>query len=260
MSRQSGFALLIVLWSVVLLSLLATQITAAGRSDLQLAGNLREAAEAEAAADAGVFTAIYRVLDPATRWAADDSPHVEDFGRFRLTIRVLDEDGKVNPNLVPPDLMAALLMAGGADAATARAIAIAIGEWRFPGNAAQKLQRYRAAGRQAGPTGQPFRSVGELGLVLGMTPALLTAVSPHMSVYADGSLEYAHADPALQAIIRGLTGAAPPPPAIPPPPTAATITATAVDAKGGRFTRRATVAFGRDRAGHLFRILAWQAA
>jgi len=41
--RQRGFALLIVLWSMALLALLLTQVTATGRSETQLADNLRRA-------------------------------------------------------------------------------------------------------------------------------------------------------------------------------------------------------------------------
>ena len=255
-----GFALLIVLWSVVLLALLATQITAAGRSELQLAANVREAASAAAAADAGVFTGVFHVLDPAGRWEADGSTHEAAFGRFRLAIQVQDENGRLSPNLAPPDLLAGLLAAEGAGAAQAAGVAQAIVDWRFPGGGPQKLRQYQAAGRTLVPTGQPFRSVAELGLVLGMTPELLARVAPHLSVYADGALDYAHADPVLQSVLRAALGG-PPPAAIglAAPPSVATITATASDSRGGRFTRRAVVAFGKDGAGRLFRVLAWQA-
>ena len=50
-NRQRGFALLIVLWTVAFLALLGTQIVAAGRSDTQLADNLKQEAVLEAAAD-----------------------------------------------------------------------------------------------------------------------------------------------------------------------------------------------------------------
>jgi general secretion pathway protein K len=258
---QRGFALLIVLWSIVLLALLATQITAAGRSELQLAANLREAASAEAAADGGVFMAVFHVLDtPAARWDADGSIHETSQGRFRLQVRIEDENGKINPNSAPQDLLAALLSAEGADVSASQSIAHAIVEWRFPGNAQAKAQQYRSAGQSVAPDGQPFRTVADLGNVLGMTPELLSRIAPHLSVYADSAVEYAHADRVVQSVLRLASGG--PPPASPgpsPPPTVATITSEATDARGGRFVRRAVVAFASDQAGRLFRTLTWQA-
>ena len=69
-SSPGGFALLIVLWSVVLLALLATGITAAGRSQTQLAGNVRRAAAAEAAADGGIYAAAFHTTDAPARGLA----------------------------------------------------------------------------------------------------------------------------------------------------------------------------------------------
>ncbi len=248
------------LWSIVLLALLATQITAAGRSELQLATNLREAASAEAAADGGVFMAVFHVLDAPTRWDANGSIHEASQGRFRLRVRIEDENGKINPNTAPPDLLAALLSAEGADDSTSRSIAQAVEAWRSPTTAQAQAQQYRSAGRSLAPDGLPFRSVADLGNVLGMTPELLARVAPHLSVYADSAVEYDHADPVVQSVLRASGG---PPPATPvgpaPPPTVATITSEASDALGGRFVRRAVVAFTPDQAGRLFRTLTWQA-
>lgn len=69
--RDRGFALLIVLWAVVLLALLATRLMAAGRTELQLSANLRGAAEAEAAADGAVQEAMFHLLNPSDAWRAD---------------------------------------------------------------------------------------------------------------------------------------------------------------------------------------------
>lgn len=256
--RQAGFALLIVLWSTGFLALLALHMTSAGRTELKLAANVRDAASAEAAADAGVFAAIFHSLDPATRWAADNALHQDALGRFALAIRIEDENGKVNPNFAPADLLAGLIAASGASPDTAKTVAAAIVDWRDPGAKARTLDRYRAAGRSFAPAGLPFRDTAELGQVIGMTPALLAALGPHLSVYADAGLTYAHADPVVQAVTRALNGGAAPPADLSPPPAVITITATAGAADGARFTRRATVALGPDPAGRLFRILAWR--
>ena len=42
--HQRGFALLLVLWAMVLLSLIGARIAACGRAEAQLAANVRDAA------------------------------------------------------------------------------------------------------------------------------------------------------------------------------------------------------------------------
>ncbi len=256
--QPRGFALLIVLWSVVLLALLTTGITAAGRSDLQLAGNIRRAAAAQAAADGAVFNAAFHLTDAGPRaWPADGRARSLAFGTYTVTVTVADEGRKLNPNYAPPELMAAVLTAAGADRVGATALASAIVRWHEVGNIAAEVARYRNAGMAAAPTGQPFASVDELGLVIGMNPALLARVRPFLSVYAVGPLNVAQADPVLRAAFLSLGAREPPPPS--PHPTVVDVRADAQARDGSRFVRHAVVELGKDRAGRAFRILTWDA-
>ena len=59
---QRGFALLIVLWTLVLLSLILAQLLSAGRSEAQLATKLRDAAVAEAVADGAVQDTLFHLM------------------------------------------------------------------------------------------------------------------------------------------------------------------------------------------------------
>ena len=110
----------------------------------------------------------------------------------------------------------------------------------------------------AAPTGQPLRSVAELGLVIGMTPGLLARISPYLSVLAPGPLQAARADPLVQEIVRSLGGDQPASSAA-SPPTMVNITADARGTDGSRFIRHAVVSLGQDHSGRLFRILVWEA-
>ena len=202
-----GFALLIVLWSLVLLSLLATGITAAGRSQLQLAGNLRRSAAAEAAADGGIYAAAFHASDTSPRaWLPDGSAHTMRIGGYELDVRIRDESAFLNPNTAPPELFAALLIAIGAEPTQATAIAQSVVDWRAPGAREPVIQRYRSAGLSAAPTGQPFRSIDELGLVIGMTPQLLAQLRPHLSIFTEGPVQAARADTIIQSALRSLGG------------------------------------------------------
>jgi general secretion pathway protein K len=63
-------------------------------------------------------------------------------------------------------------------------------------------QEYRAAGLAYGPPGVRFTELGQLSDVLGMTPALLVALKPHLSLYQQSDPAMAAADPVVrQAIV-----------------------------------------------------------
>lgn len=261
-SHDGGFALLIVLWSVVLLALLVTGIAAAGRSDVQLAANLRGAAQAEAAADGAVHAAAFHLLDPAAPWAADGTSRVLDQPGARVALRIEDEAGKINPNLASLELLQALLRQVGADAQAASRIAAAIVDWRFPGDAPRpngaKAPQYQAAGLPYGPPNAPFESLSELGAVLGMTPELLARLLPSLSLLNDAEPDPQRAGPAVLAAMRQATGAAPARPGPARPPRTVTITAEAA-AEGSRFTRRATIRLGGTPKEPLMQVLTWEA-
>jgi general secretion pathway protein K len=243
---------------VVLLALLTTVMTAAGRTDVQLAGNLRRAAAAEAAADGGVNAAIFHVSDaPARAWQPDDQPHQMQIGSFAVTIHLTDENGKLNPNYAPAQLMAALISAVGVDPGRAATLAQAISDWHAAQNPEQLVQQYRTAGMAVAPTGQPFRSVEELGLVMGMTPDVLARLRPYVSVYAPGPLAVSHSPPLLQAVVQSLQGSQPSTPAA--RPTAVSIVADARRGDGSRYIRHAIVHLGTDAVGRPFRVLQWEA-
>jgi general secretion pathway protein K len=207
--RQQGFALLIVLWSLVLLALLGSQILATARQDAQIARNTLESAELEAAANGAVQQAIYAVLDGTNRhWNADGVPRTLRIGRTLVSVRVENEIDKVNPNIASIELLQALLRQVGADPATAAGVAAAIVEWRLAGgNGARPgpaLARYVAAGRDYGPSGAPFVSLEEVGAVLGMTPDLLVRLGPHLTLFTEDDPTTATGDPVVAQALGAL--------------------------------------------------------
>jgi general secretion pathway protein K len=182
--RDAGFALLIVLFVTVLLALLISQFLGAGRSQLAIAGNLRDAARANAAADGGLALGIMA----ASRGQNKGTSLQRDIGGIAVTIRLASIDGLINPNTAPPALLAGLMRAAGAPAQQATTLAHAIETWRSPATSvAQAIATsaaYRAAGRIAGPDGTNFRTIGSLGEVLGMDQALLVRMRPALSLFA----------------------------------------------------------------------------
>lgn len=205
--RDGGFALLVVLWTLVLLGLLTTRLVASGRTAINLAGNLRAAAEARALADGAINDAVFHVLatGPA-HWQPDDTVHHLREGPVTVTVRIRSLAGMINPNIAPPALLAGLFQAVGATRNHAQSLAQAVITWRSPPLSARarktRLARYRRAGLAYGPPGRRFSDLAELGDVIGMTPRLLAKCRPHMSLHQHAAPDPAFADPVVR---RALT-------------------------------------------------------
>ncbi len=261
--RSRGFALLIVLWTMVLLALLVTEITSAGRSDAELAANLRGSAVAEASADGAEAIALFHYLDPsALHWPADGVRHRLRIGDAEVAVTMTDEDGLVNPNTASASLLMALLRRIGVDPGGAARLAAAMVDWRSsagtaPSPFAAKMLPYRAAGMAWGPPSGPFRSAGEIALVLGMTPTLLARLRPHISVFTEGGIDSALADPIVRAALADANGGIVPP-ALGDSGAARTlrITARATANDGSRFTRTSVVSV--NPANGALATLAWR--
>jgi general secretion pathway protein K len=261
---QAGFALLIVVWSLVLLSFILAHVLSAGRSEVQLARNLRIAAEAEPVADGAVQNTIFHLLDPSPgRWPLQGRHDIALPGGV-AAVEIENVAGKINPNAADEPLLDAMLTLCGASATQVARIAQAIMTWRAPPAPADNpAAPYAAAGLGYAPPGAPFETNDEIGLVLGMTPRLRDCLLPHISIYQENETPSLPAADAfvirtlsLDAQQTGATNLLTNDEAGDP---TVTITARAVGRGGGRFTRRATIRLVPGRRGRPFRILSWQA-
>ena len=244
-ARQRGFALLIVLWSMALLALIGTRITAAGHGDAQLATNLRANAVAEAAADGAVFEAVFHFMDhSAGHWAADGLAHRVAMPQAQVGVTLVDDSGKISLNNAPPPLLRGLLRALGVDRQLAAVLTDQIVDWRsrspIPHSLGAKWPQYKAAGRDWGPPGRPFRTFDELGMVLSMTPQILDRLRPYLSPYTYSTPKPDAAQPVIRAALADAAAEGAASLGFDVEPTL-TITATAISAGGGRFTRRAVI-------------------
>jgi Tfp pilus assembly protein PilX len=59
--RNGGFALIIVLWTLVLIGFIVAHLTASGRTEIRIAGNLVANSASQAAADGAIFEAIFNL-------------------------------------------------------------------------------------------------------------------------------------------------------------------------------------------------------
>ncbi len=253
------------LWWLALLMFLAMQITAATHTSVLIAANFHGSAVAEARADGAVNEAIFQVL--VGNWKADGAPHVVPDAQVVTEVRIDDEGGKIDPNVAPAALMQALLRQCGAPPKTAAQLADTIDEWRSidllqPAGSVGGAQ-YRLAGRSYLPPNSRFVSIDELGLVLGMTPALLQCMEPHVSVY---SLSVPSLLTTTDPMVRqALTAAYPYDTAQTVAATAyrpavIRVTATTGKSDGSRFSRVAVVRVvpAEPDENYVYKILSWE--
>ncbi len=189
--RQSGVALIMVLWIITLLSVIAVSFLHTIRTEVNVVGNSVARVKAETLADAGLQRAIYELFKPQNtegRWIADGSSREWRYGELVVNISMQDETGRIDINTANAQLLRGLLLSQGLVEDDALKLVDAIADWRDADS--QKRPRgaeatdYAAAGLTYGPANAPFQSVEELVLVMGMTPELYARIAPLITVYS----------------------------------------------------------------------------
>lgn len=262
--RSRGFALLIVLWTLVLIAFIVIHVSASGRTEIRIANNLVANAVVEAAADGAIAAAIFNLSDPRPeqRWPLDAAPRELVIGDCRVSVRLQNEASWVNPSLAPPAIVEALLRATGSDPESARRLAAAIAEWVGSAPVARPqdvvLADYRAAGLDYGPPGAPIETLDELGRVVGMTPTIFAAIRPHLTLFGPPEPNPAGADPVVARALAQMPKVGAVSAANQPPPDVLTIriTAAAAGPNNARVTRSASVRFG-SALPRGYAVLAW---
>ncbi len=197
--HDRGFALLIVLWWTVLLALLGTQLAGAGRLEVKRSGNVRDAAVADAAAEGALQTAAFHLLENGKdKWAADGAIHTMPLTGGSASIGISDETSKIGLNQATAGLLAALMSLLGEDHQQAVVLADAILDWRTSSATTRSSTAKAAAYTTYAAPGSDFETLSELGLVKGMTPALLQRLTPYLTVYQTGDPDLANADPIVR--------------------------------------------------------------
>jgi general secretion pathway protein K len=226
--RQTGIALILVLWVLTLLTVMAVGLTATQRTETALAEGHVSAAQFRAVSDAAIaFTMlVYSIPPPEPSTTSAPAPATADtdlttwvpngnevpwrFGGMDLRIRVLNEGSLIDLNTATPEVLAALLAALGVDEEDSLRLAAAIADWRDDNdlsllNGAEDAD-YEDVGRTLGAKDEPFVAVEELMQVMGMTDAIYQRLSREVSVDLDGAeFDNRFATAAAIAATEGLT-------------------------------------------------------
>jgi general secretion pathway protein K len=285
---ERGIALVVVLWTLLVLSLLTVGFAATSRTEARATANGVDQIRVRALLRAGLERTAFALLDddPERRWRADGTPYAFALPEGQVEIRVLDEAGRIDLNRAEADLIARLLIAIGASPDDAIRLADAVLDWRDADDDVQPngAERVDYEAEDLPPPGnRPFRSTTQLRDVLGFDRAVAEALLPHVTVFSPAAtVSPLSAAPLVLAALPGVTPGdidavvarraepIPPTPDILAAflPTAAealrletgpiyTVTVAAVSARGSRGALRAVIWVAADPAAP-YRVLDWR--
>lgn len=123
--RESGAALVLVLWFTLIISLIAAAVAGTGQSDARIAINLVQAAKAEALADGGLQMALAALSRIETKdpWPIDGTPREVLLEEAVIRIEIRDEGEKLNLNSASREELENVFLALGRTPYEARSMA-----------------------------------------------------------------------------------------------------------------------------------------
>jgi general secretion pathway protein K len=189
-SRQNGFALVLVLWILSLMTIMAGSFALTMRRESSITAGIKETANAAAAAEAGIAFAEMMLLHPDQnkRWRADGNVYEVNFGDTKIRLRLLSEAGKININKADLALLQSVMARAPIDEERQAKIIGAILDWRDADDllnieGAEKRE-YKKAGLKYQPRNKPFQTLEELQMVLGMDARLYNWLQPLVTLYS----------------------------------------------------------------------------
>lgn len=209
--KQTGMALVMVLWFIVLLSLLAFGFSKAIRTDTMVTRNLLDNIQAKHFAAAAVEKGIHGLLnlEPAVLTALINGTSIElSMGDAKLSYMLQDENGKLDINHASAEQIENLLLSQGVAEDTALSIADAVDDWRDENDLKQlhgaEQREYAEAGMLWMPSNAPFRSTLEMRHVMGMSPEIFEMIAPLITVY--GNSEKVNPQFAPRTVLEAIPG------------------------------------------------------
>jgi len=191
---QSGVALIMVLWVLLLITISSSAFTLMSRMDQLEAHTVLWSTRARLAAEAGLNLAVMGLRDPEDdqRWVPDGRPYELNYDDAVIEIMVTDERGKVNLNSANEETLIRLFVSNGLEDAQAEELAAAVLDWTDedelvrPSGAEES--EYTSAGYQVGPANREFIMVEELLQVIGLPWELYKKMEPGLTVWSDDNM------------------------------------------------------------------------
>jgi general secretion pathway protein K len=211
---RRGFALLAVLWALVITASLAAELHVGVRGDQRIAANARAEARLRWAARGGLAVSLEQLRARLASSSATGALVTTDtlivpaqeteLDRVKVRATVVDARSKLQLNLATPDELAALFGALGYGAGDAQLLAAAVARWR-----AEHLPPYEAlptdsSGTRLRPPRGAFAAVEELRTVPGVSAAAYASAAPYLTVDSDGHINLNTAPPPVLRTLPGI--------------------------------------------------------
>jgi general secretion pathway protein K len=185
--RRRGVVLVMVLWSIALLSALAMAASVSFRAFAGIAAIGRDRVQGEALFTAGLEIAAAMVRGSDGQPLTDTETTV-NLSTGAVRARLNDEGGRIDVGKAPKEVLAALLRAVGAPEVAAEDAAQRIVQWRNrdnagpPGTPGTPAPQGNLAIKDQS-MGQPFADVLEIAQVPGVAPQWVAAMAPLTTVF-----------------------------------------------------------------------------
>jgi general secretion pathway protein K len=190
MSRPGGFALVLVLWVLSLMTIMAGSFALSMRREAgTVAGNSNNA-QAVAIAESGLAIAELMLMNPdqQQRWHTDGSIYQVNYADSTVRIRLLSEAGKVDLNSANEALLKELMLRAPVDEELQTKVLNAILDWRDGDDLVRmdgaEKEEYKQAGLSYQPRNKPFQSVDELQMVLGVNEQVFKWLESRVTVHS----------------------------------------------------------------------------
>ncbi|MFM8340589.1 MAG: general secretion pathway protein GspK [Methylomonas sp.] len=208
--HQFGFALVILIWILGLLSLMAASFTQTIRREIIISNGLKTNATALAIAETWVMISGFMLThpNPQQRWLGNGTIYQVNINSAEVRIRAFSEEGKIDINTAKDDLLHAVINYAVKDLRQQNALFDAIADWRDadqePHRFGAEASQYAKMGLTDQPSNQPFQSLDELQLVLGMDEDIFSSLQGLVTVYAEKTeVDYSLAsEEVLKAILQ----------------------------------------------------------
>jgi general secretion pathway protein K len=195
---DGGYVTLAVLVIAGVLAALVSSLLTVSRPALDLARIGADDTAVEALLQGGVNAAAY-LLYAAEREIPEVNGLALQFGTGRVDLTVADESGRVDLNGSSPELLAGLFRSAGGRSLEPDAFAARVVDWRDADSdvtlGGAEANDYAGAGAAYTPRNAPFRSLGELRFLLGLSREDVARLEPFLTLYnTAGTIEPFSAD------------------------------------------------------------------
>ncbi|MFI3185497.1 MAG: type II secretion system protein GspK [Methylococcaceae bacterium] len=213
MIQAKGFALVLVLWVLSLLTIMAGSFALSMRREAAIVTGLSHNAQATAVAESGLAVAELMLLNPdqQQRWRTDGSIYQIDYTDAQVRIRLVAETGKIDLNAADQTLLEGLMTYAPVETEEQTKLVNAILDWRDEDDLVHidgaEKDEYKKAGLSYQPRNKPFQSVEELQLVLGMNEQVFNWLENRVTVYsAQPKVDLTQATKEVLQVLPGMDG------------------------------------------------------